>query len=53
MKTVSRPFEEADSSSCFDFSESGRTIVVYCDASLIGWGGVLMQHQQVLAYASR
>lgn len=26
---------------------------VYCDASLLGLGGVLMQNQQVVAYASR
>ena len=27
--------------------------VVYCDASLMGLGGVLMQNGQVVAYASR
>ena len=27
--------------------------VVYCDASLLGLGGVLMQNRQVVAYASR
>ena len=26
---------------------------MYCDASLMGLGGVLMQHHQVVAYASR
>ncbi|GJT92336.1 putative reverse transcriptase domain-containing protein [Tanacetum coccineum] len=30
-----------------------RTIVVYCDASLKGFGAVLMQREKVIAYASR
>ena len=30
-----------------------ESFVVYCDASLLGLGGVLMQNQQVVAYASR
>jgi hypothetical protein len=30
-----------------------ETFVVYCDASLLGLGGVLMQKGQVVAYASR
>src|SRR3954463_751465 len=30
-----------------------ESFVVYCDASLMGLGGVLMQNQQVVAYASR
>ena len=29
------------------------SLVVYCDASLMGLGGVLMQDKQVVAYASR
>jgi len=30
----------------------GESFVVYCDASLMGLGGVLMQNGQVVAYAS-
>lgn len=30
-----------------------KPFVVYCDASFLGLGGVLMQNQQVVAYASR
>ena len=30
-----------------------KSFVVYCDASLMGLGGVLMQDKQVVAYASR
>ena len=30
-----------------------ESFVVYCDASLMGLGGVLMQDRQVVAYASR
>ena len=32
---------------------SGGGYVVYCDASRVGLGGVLMQHGKVIAYASR
>ena len=30
-----------------------ESFVVYCDASKMGLGGVLMQNRQVVAYASR
>ena len=30
-----------------------ESFVVYCDASKMGLGGVLMQNRQVIAYASR
>ena len=30
-----------------------ESFVVYCDASKVGLGGVLMQNRQVVAYASR
>ena len=30
-----------------------ESFVVYCDASKMGFGGVLMQNRQVVAYASR
>jgi len=30
-----------------------ESFVVYCDASKMGFGGVLMQNRQVMAYASR
>jgi hypothetical protein len=32
---------------------SGRSYVVYCDASKVGLGYVIMQHGKVIAYASR
>src|SRR4030042_643278 len=32
---------------------ASESFVVYCDASLMGLGGVLMQNRQVVAYASR
>jgi len=32
---------------------SKESFVVYCDASKMGLGGVLMQNRQVVAYASR
>ena len=32
---------------------ASEPFVVYCDASLMGLGGVLMQNRQVVAYASR
>ena len=34
-------------------SEGTKDFVVYCDASRIGLGCVLMQHGKVIAYASR
>ncbi|GJW31985.1 putative reverse transcriptase domain-containing protein, partial [Tanacetum coccineum] len=33
--------------------EGSEDFVVYCDASLIGFGAVLMQREKVIAYASR
>ncbi|GKD16328.1 putative reverse transcriptase domain-containing protein, partial [Tanacetum coccineum] len=33
--------------------EGTKDFVVYCDASLRGFGAVLMQHEKVIAYASR
>ena len=33
--------------------DSSETFVVYCDASKMGLGGVLMQKGKVVAYASR
>ncbi|GJW53879.1 putative reverse transcriptase domain-containing protein [Tanacetum coccineum] len=33
--------------------EGGEDFVVYCDASLKGFGAVLMQREKVIAYASR
>nr|GEZ55772.1 putative reverse transcriptase domain-containing protein [Tanacetum cinerariifolium] len=33
--------------------EGSEDFVVYCDASLKGFGAVLMQHEKVIAYASR
>ncbi|GJR61730.1 putative reverse transcriptase domain-containing protein [Tanacetum coccineum] len=35
------------------FLEGSENIVVYCDASHIGLGAVLMQREKVIAYASR
>ena len=35
------------------FPEPSEPFEVYCDASLKGLGCVLMQHQNVVAYASR
>lgn len=34
-------------------SNLNESFVVYCDASMMGLGGVLMQNRQVMAYASR
>ncbi|MCI76020.1 retrotransposon protein, partial [Trifolium medium] len=34
-------------------SDPNRSFVVYCDASFMGLGCVLMQDDQVVAYASR
>ena len=31
----------------------GEPFIIYCDASLMGLGGVLMQNNKVIAYASR
>nr|GFD28245.1 putative reverse transcriptase domain-containing protein [Tanacetum cinerariifolium] len=33
--------------------EGSKDFVVYCDASLKGYGAVLMQREKVIAYASR
>ena len=33
--------------------EGSKGFVVYCDASLVGLGCVLMKHGKVIAYASR
>ncbi|GJV20027.1 putative reverse transcriptase domain-containing protein [Tanacetum coccineum] len=35
------------------FPEGTKDFVVYCDASLKGYGAVLMQREKVIAYASR
>ena len=35
------------------FPNASESFVVYCDASLMGLDGVLMQNRQVVAYASR
>ena len=37
----------------FILSNPTKSVVVYCDASLMGLGGALMQDKQVVAYASR
>ena len=34
-------------------SEGTKGFIVYCDASRVGLGCVLMQHRKVVAYASR
>ena len=34
-------------------SEGTEQFVVYCDASQVGLGSVLMKHGKVIAYASR
>ncbi|WMV41955.1 hypothetical protein MTR67_035340 [Solanum verrucosum] len=39
--------------SYFDFTEKGVDFSVYCNASGMGLGGVLMQKGKMLAYASR
>ena len=31
----------------------GKDFIVYCDTSYSGWGAVLMQERNVVAYASR
>ncbi|GJR62991.1 putative reverse transcriptase domain-containing protein [Tanacetum coccineum] len=36
-----------------DVSRRNKTFVVYCDASLKGYGAVLMQREKVIVYASR
>jgi len=41
------------SASVLIFSNPKESFVVYCDASKMDFGGVLMQNRQVLAYASR
>ena len=33
--------------------ECNEGLVVYCDASLVGLGCVLMQHEKVISYATR
>lgn len=35
------------------FSSTNESFVVYCDSSLMGLRGVLMQNHRVVAYASR
>nr|GEZ25774.1 putative reverse transcriptase domain-containing protein [Tanacetum cinerariifolium]GFA81550.1 putative reverse transcriptase domain-containing protein [Tanacetum cinerariifolium] len=41
------------SASILAFPEGTEDFVVYCDASLKGYEAVLMQHEKVIAYASR
>lgn len=35
------------------FPDAGESVVVYCDVSKMGLGGVLMQNGQLFAYALR
>lgn len=48
-----RTQEEVDVCSSFDFIESNESLVMYCDASNMGLGGVLMQNGHVMHYAYR
>ncbi|GKG24483.1 putative reverse transcriptase domain-containing protein, partial [Tanacetum coccineum] len=41
------------SASILSLPEGSEDFVVYCDASLKGFGAVLMQREKVIAYASR
>ncbi|GJQ96779.1 putative reverse transcriptase domain-containing protein [Tanacetum coccineum] len=41
------------SASILSLPEGSKDFVVYCDASLKGFGSVLMQREKVIAYASR
>nr|GEV94764.1 putative reverse transcriptase domain-containing protein [Tanacetum cinerariifolium] len=41
------------SASILSLPDGSEDFVVYCDASLRGFGAVLMQHENVIAYASR
>ena len=34
-------------------SKGNKGFMVYCDAYRVGWGNILMQHDKVVAYASR
>jgi len=43
---------EIDYYTSIDDSGSNRCFVVYTDASLLGLGGILMQTQRVITYAS-
>ncbi|WVZ70309.1 hypothetical protein U9M48_018984, partial [Paspalum notatum var. saurae] len=46
-------FEELITSTCVDFPDMHKPFLVYCDASRLGLGCVLMQEGKVIAYASR
>lgn len=49
----SRTQEEVDINTIFIFPNLSEYFSVYCDASKIGLGGVLMKNDQVVAYTSR
>ncbi|XP_058774572.1 uncharacterized protein LOC131648862 [Vicia villosa] len=53
IKEVYRVEEEIDIGTDFDIAKFGRMFVVYCDASKMGLGGVLMKNDKVVAYGSR
>ncbi|MCH85510.1 retrotransposon protein putative Ty3-gypsy subclass, partial [Trifolium medium] len=56
-KTCEESFQELKqkltSAPMLTLSDSNESFVVYCDASKMGLGGVLMQKGKVVAYASR
>ncbi|GJX58416.1 putative reverse transcriptase domain-containing protein [Tanacetum coccineum] len=45
--------KKKDGSAPIFHTEGSEDFVVYCDASLKGFGAVLMQREKVIAYASR
>nr|GFC28561.1 hypothetical protein [Tanacetum cinerariifolium] len=47
------PIEKLCSAPILSLPEGSEDFVVYCDASLRGFGAVLMQREKVIAYASR
>ncbi|GJT72414.1 putative reverse transcriptase domain-containing protein [Tanacetum coccineum] len=57
LKTLKRLKSEAmnspGSAPILSLPEGSKDFVVYCDASLKGFGAILMQREKVIAYASR
>nr|GEY72291.1 putative reverse transcriptase domain-containing protein [Tanacetum cinerariifolium] len=51
--TLTAPTEKLCCAPILALPEGSDDFVVYCDASLRGFGGVLMQREKVIAYASR